>query len=243
MLKSLFNRLSKQSLTTFIPPKPMKINLPVSDGTGPTPTLSYKPSSVRTGLLALKKGMTSIWDEYGTFTPVTVLQLEQVQVLKSYYNPQSKHYKVQVCAVDAKRSSRVLRNQFLKYRIKPKRYIREFRVSEDSCLPSGLPLKASHFVPGQFIDVRSKSVGKGFQGVMKRHGFKGGRATHGNSLSHRSLGSTGGCQDPGKVWKGKKMPGQMGNKYVTVQSLKVVKVDCKYGLVYVKGAVPGKLWG
>ena len=236
----MFKQFIRQfaSLSTKQIQKPL---LPVSDGTGPTPQPTYKSTSVRTGVLALKKGMTSIWDSYGQLIPVTVLQLSQVQVLKSTFNHQSSTFKVHICAVDAKRSSRPNRNQFLKYRIKPKRYIREFRVSQDACLPSGLPIKASHFVPGQYIDVRAKTVGKGFQGVMKRHGFKGGRATHGNSLSHRSLGSTGGCQDPGKVWKGKKMPGQMGNVYRTVQSLKVVKVDTEYDLVYVKGAVPGKI--
>jgi len=215
-----------------------KPTLPISIG-GPSPKPIHTKQSLRTGVLALKKGMTAIWDEWGVQTPVTVLQVKECEILKSFYNPQCGSWKVQVAAIKAKNAKRPIRNQYLKYQMSPKRYLREFKVSADACLPSGTKLSAPHFLPGQYIDVRAKTIGKGFQGVMKRHGFKGGRATHGNSLSHRSLGSTGGCQDPGKVWKGKKMPGQMGGEYRTVHSLKIMKIDTVHDLIYVKGSIPG----
>lgn len=218
------------------PPIP---SFPISDGSGPTPALSITKTSIRTGLLALKKGMTGSWDEFGVYTPLTVLQVVECQVLSTRFHSGCGSWIVSVSAVNSRRVSRPVANQYKRYQIHPKRFLRDFKVSPDACLPTGLELFAGHFVPGQYVDCQARTLGKGFQGVMKRHGFKGGRASHGNSLSHRSLGSTGGCQDPGKVWKGKKMPGRMGGKIRTVQSLKVVKIDNMDGLIYIKGSVPG----
>ncbi|KAH6566789.1 hypothetical protein BASA61_007296 [Batrachochytrium salamandrivorans] len=215
---------------------------PMSDGTGPTPKPVWTYNSRRTGLVALKKGMTSIFDEWGQMVPVTVLEVSNCQVIRTRFHGGSGKHMVEVGAVAQRRLHRVSRPQlyhFRKYQVAPKKKITEFQVTPDACIPSGVVLSAAHFVPGQFVDVQAKTLGKGFQGVMKRWGFGGLPASHGTSISHRSLGSIGQCQDPGKVWKGKKMPGRMGGVNRTTQNLKVIKIDNRYNLIYVKGGVPG----
>ena len=142
-----------------------------------------------------------------------------------------------------KNTPRPMRGHFAVAMVEPKRKLAEFRVSPDNVIEVGAELTADHFVEGQFVDVTGTSIGKGFAGVMKRHNFGGGRASHGNSVSHRSHGSTGQCQDPGKVFKGKKMAGHMGNTRVTTQNLKVVRTDPERGLIMVQGAVPGSKGG
>lgn len=188
------------------------------------PDVKFKESSRRVGLVAKKIGMMSIWDEWGVFTPVTVLQGIDNQVIRSQV--MDGHFNVEI-GVDklnkrhrAKYKSSL--GHFARYGIPAKRKIYSFPVSEDGILPSGLRIGVHHFVPGQYVDVQSKSMGKGFQGGMKRWGFKGLPRTHGVSLAHRSIGSTGNRHDPGKVFRGKKMPGRMGNRTVSVHSLKVI---------------------
>ncbi|EGF78386.1 hypothetical protein BATDEDRAFT_13292 [Batrachochytrium dendrobatidis JAM81] len=214
----------------------------MSDGSGPTPKPVFTYKSRRTGLVALKKGMTSIFDEWGQMVPVTVLEVSNCQVIRTRFHAGSGKHMVEVGAVSQRRSYRLHRAQlfhFRKYQVSPKKKITEFDVTPDACIPSGVRLFASHFVAGQYVDVQGKTMGKGFQGVMKRWGFGGQPASHGVSISHRSLGSIGQCQDPGKVWKGKKMPGRMGGVNRTTQNLKVIKIDNQYNLIYVKGGVPG----
>uniref|UniRef100_A0A7S0YPU0 Large ribosomal subunit protein uL3c n=1 Tax=Hemiselmis tepida TaxID=464990 RepID=A0A7S0YPU0_9CRYP len=143
----------------------------------------------------------------------------------------------------AKRTPKALRGHFAKAKVAPKRKLVEFRVPEDALIEIGAELTADHFVPGQKVDVAGISIGKGFAGAMKRHNFGGLRASHGVSISHRSHGSTGQCQDPGKVFKGKKMAGHMGAARVTTQNIEVVRVDVDRGIVLVKGAVPGSAGG
>ncbi|KAI9002766.1 translation protein [Gaertneriomyces semiglobifer] len=214
---------------------------PSSDPSLSKPTFEYGKSR-RTGLVGLKKGMTAIWDEWGVLTPVTVIQIVDCEVIRTRYHSGCGSYMVEVGAVNHPRLHRVKKPQLFHFRrwtVTPKRKVTEFRVTPDACLRPGTKLVAPHFLPGQFIDIQAKSTAKGFAGVMKRWNFHGQPASHGVSLAHRSLGSAGNCQDPGRVWKGKKMPGKLGNETTTVQNLRVIKVDTKENLVYVKGAVPG----
>ncbi|TPX57068.1 hypothetical protein PhCBS80983_g04104 [Powellomyces hirtus] len=214
---------------------------PVSDGAGPTPAPEWTSGSKRTGVVALKKGMTAIWDEWGVLTPVTVLQIVDCEVIRTRWHAGCGSYIVELGTVNHPRLHRLNKAQLYHYRrwtITPKRKMTGFKVSPDACLPTGTKLVAAHFVPGQYVDCQATSTAKGFQGVMKRWGFKGQSASHGTSLAHRSLGSTGQI-DPGRVWKGKKMAGNMGNDTITVQNLRVMKIDTENNLVYVKGAVPG----
>ncbi|KAI9353771.1 translation protein [Obelidium mucronatum] len=186
--------------------------------------------------------MTALWDAWAVLTPVTVLQIVDCEVVRSRFSRACGEYMVEVGAVNEHRAYRVRRPQLYHYRrvrITPKKKLTEFRVSPDAVMPSGTRLTAMHYVPGQYVDCQAKTTGKGFQGVMKRWNFKGLRATHGVSLSHRSGGSTGNRQLPGRVFKGKKMPGRMGGKTCTVQNLRVMKIDTEHNLLYVKGAVPG----
>lgn len=196
---------------------------------------------MRTGLIAKKLGMSRIFEADGTHVPVTVLSVNDLKVVAVKTAQKDGYTAVQLGtgAVKAKNVSKPLKGHFAKAKVEPKKKLAEFRVSEDCLLSVGNELSADHFVPGQYVDVCATSIGKGFAGVMKRHNFAGLEATHGVSVSHRSHGSTGQRQDPGKVFKGKKMAGHMGAERVTVQNLKVVSVDALKGLVMVKGAVPG----
>lgn len=200
---------------------------------------------MRTGVIAQKLGMSRLFSETGAHIPVTVMQVDQCQVV-AVRTPETDGYSaVQLGAgsAKAKNVSKPLRGHFAKAKVLPKRKLVEFRVSDANRLPPGATLAASHFLVGQKVDVTGTSIGKGFAGAMKRHNFSGLRASHGVSISHRSHGSTGQCQDPGKVFKGKKMAGHMGARRTTVQSLEVVKIDEARDLIYLKGAVPGPKTG
>jgi len=189
-------------------------------------------------------GMMSVWDQRGAKTLCTVLQIDECQVLKVVRFLSGRgHERVNLMLGAVPKSPKYMRKsqlcQFRKFGVSPKRRIAEFGITEDAVLPVGTQISARHFVPGQLIDVQSVSKNKGFQGGMKRWGFKGQPASHGNSLAHRAIGSTGMCQDPGKVWKGKKMPGHMGNNKVTVVNMLVYKVDVLRNLLFIKGSLPG----
>ena len=196
---------------------------------------------MRTGLIAKKLGMSRIFDVDGTHVPVTVLQVDGLEVVAVKTQEKDGYTSVQLgCgAIKAKNLTKPLKGYFAQANIEPKKKLAEFRVSEDCLLSVGDKLSVEHFVPGQYVDVCGTSIGKGFAGVMKRHNFAGLEASHGVSISHRSHGSTGQRQDPGKVFKGKKMAGHMGDERVTVQNLKVVSVNADKGLIMVKGGVPG----
>jgi len=198
-------------------------------------------SEHRTGLIARKEGMTRIFDADGRHIPVTVLKIDNCQVTAVKTEESDGYTAVQLGAGKAKikRVSKANRGHFAKAKVEPKKKLAEFRVTPGGLLEVGAELSATHFVSGQYVDVTSTSKGKGFAGPMKRHNFGGLRATHGVSVAHRSHGSTGQCQDPGKVFKGKKMAGHMGSERVTTQNLEVVAIDEEDNLVLVKGAVPG----
>lgn len=196
---------------------------------------------MRTGLIAKKLGMTRIFGVDGSHVPVTVLAVEEPEVVAVRTKERDGYTAVQIGVgrVKLKNVTKPMRGYFAKAKVEPKRVLAEFRVSEDALLEVGTKLHAGHFVAGQFVDVQGKSIGKGFAGAMKRWGFGGLRASHGVSISHRSHGSTGNRQDPGKVFKNKKMAGHMGHRTVTVQNLEVFGVDPERGLILIKGAVPG----
>ena len=196
---------------------------------------------MRTGLIARKLGMSRVFQADGTHVPVTVLYVDGLQVVNVKTAEKDGYNAVQLGtgAIKAKNVSKPLKGYFAKAKVEPKKKLSEFRVSEDCLLSVGAELSVEHFVAGQYVDVCATSNGKGFAGVMKRYNFAGLEATHGVSISHRSHGSTGQRQDPGKVFKGKKMAGHMGAERVTVQNLKVVSVDPSKGLILVKGGVPG----
>ena len=196
---------------------------------------------MRSGVIAQKVGMTRVYNEAGEHVPVTVLRMENCQVVAQRTLEKNGYNAVQlgVGLAKVKNTSKALRGHFAAASVEPKSKMAEFRVSEENMLDVGAEITAEHFVAGQKVDVTGTSVGKGFQGVMKRHNFGGGRATHGNSVSHRSHGSTGQRQDPGKVFKGKKMAGHMGAVRVTTQNVEVVSTDADRGLILVRGAVPG----
>ena len=196
---------------------------------------------MRTGLIAKKMGMTRVFDESGSHVPVTVLKVDNCQVLGNRTKEKDGYTAVQLGAepMSPKRLSKSRRGDFAAAKVEPKRRVVEFRVSEDALVEPGAELSAEHFIPGQFVDVTARSIGKGFAGAMKRHNFAGLRASHGVSISHRAHGSTGQCQDPGKVFRGKKMAGHLGDARATVQSLKIVRSDAESGLILVRGGVPG----
>ncbi len=200
---------------------------------------------LRSGVIAKKVGMTRLFMEDGRQVPVTVLQLDGLQVVAQRTADQHGYTAVQLGAgsAKAKRVSAPMRGVFAAAKVEPKRKIAEFRVAPENLIDVGEEITANHYFEGQFVDVSGTSIGKGFAGAMKRHNFAGLRASHGVSISHRSHGSTGQCQDPGKVFKGKKMAGHMGAARVTTQNLQVVKTDADRGLIMVKGAVPGSKGG
>jgi len=200
---------------------------------------------MRSGIIAKKVGMTRLFMEDGKQIPVTVLELDGLQVVAQRTTEKDGYTAVQLGAgsAKAKRTSQAMRGHFAAANVAPKRKVAEFRVSEDALIEVGAEISAEHFLEGQKVDVAGTSIGKGFQGAMKRHNFGGLRASHGVSISHRSHGSTGQCQDPGKVFKGKKMAGHMGAVRVTTQNLEVVKTAAARGLVFIKGAVPGSKGG
>jgi large subunit ribosomal protein L3 len=196
---------------------------------------------MRSGVIAQKIGMTRVYNDAGEHVPVTVLLMENCQVVAKMTVEKNGYTAVQLGAGTCKPKNVTLpvRGHFAKASVEVKRKLVEFRVSQDNLIEIGSQISTDHFVPGQMIDVTGATVGKGFQGVMKRHNFGGHRATHGNSVTHRSHGSTGQRQDPGKVFKGKKMAGHMGTNRVTIQNLEVFSTDAERGLILVRGAVPG----
>ena len=200
---------------------------------------------MRSGVIAQKVGMTRVYNDAGEHVPVTVLKLENCQVVAHRTEEKNGYTAIQLGAgtVKVKNVSKAMRGHFAVAQVEPKRELAEFRVSPENLIEVGAELTADHFVAGQFVDVTGTSIGKGFAGAMKRWNFHGGRATHGNSVSHRVLGSTGQRQDPGKVFKNKKMPGHLGDERVTTQNLKIVRTDVDRGLILVEGAVPGAKGG
>ncbi len=200
---------------------------------------------MRSGLVAQKVGMTRIFNDAGEHVPVTVLKLENCQVVAQRTQEKNGYTALQlgVGTVKVKNVSKAERQRFAIAKVEPKRKLVEFRVDPTNLIEVGAELTAEHFLPGQLVDVTGTSIGKGFAGPMKRWNFAGLRATHGVSVSHRSHGSTGNRQDPGKVFKNKKMAGHLGDERVTTQNVKVVRVDATAGLIMLRGAVPGAKGG
>ena len=196
---------------------------------------------MRSGVIAQKVGMTRVYNDAGEHIPVTVLRLDNVQVVAQRTTDKNGYVALQLGAGTSKvkNTTKGLRGHFAAASVEPKAKLVEFRVSEENLIDVGAQLTASHFEAGQLVDVTGTTIGKGFAGAMKRWNFGGLRATHGVSLSHRSGGSTGQRQDPGKVFKNKKMPGQMGTNTITTQNLTVWRIDVERGLILIKGAVPG----
>ena len=200
---------------------------------------------MRTGLLARKLGMTRVFTDEGNHVPVTVLAVDNCQVVAAR-TPEKDGYSAMQLGVGTakvKNVSKAQRGHFARAEVEPKARLAEFRVTEDALVTIGAEITAAHFVPGQYVDVVGTSIGKGFAGAMKRHNFSGLRATHGVSVSHRSHGSTGQRQSPGKTFKNKKMAGHLGAARVTVQSLQVISADAERGILMIKGAVPGSKGG
>jgi large subunit ribosomal protein L3 len=196
---------------------------------------------MRSGVIAQKVGMTRLFTEAGEHVPVTVLRLAQCQVIAHRSKEKDGYVALQLGAGTrkVKNVSKAERGRFAVAKVEPKRKLAEFRVSDDGLIPVGAEITADHFVVGQFVDVTGTSTGKGFAGGMKRWNFAGLRASHGVSVSHRSIGSTGGRQDPGRTFKNKKMPGQLGVERVTTLNLRVMQTDVERGLILIEGAVPG----
>jgi len=200
---------------------------------------------MRSGLIALKLGMTRVYTDEGTVVPVTVLKVDNCQVV-AHKTPEKHGYSALQLGVGTpkiKRLSAAQRGHFAAQKVEPKRKVQEFRVSPDNLIAVGAEITVDHFVAGQFVDVTGTSMGKGFAGGMKRWNFSGLEASHGVSISHRSLGSTGNRQDPGKTFKNKKMAGHLGVERVTTLNLEVAAVDAEKGLLMIKGAVPGSKGG
>ena len=200
---------------------------------------------MRSGVIAQKLGMTRVYTEAGEHVPVTVLRMDNCQVVAQRTGEKDGYTAVQL-GVGTRKTKNVTsaeRGHFAKAEVEPKRKLAEFRVSPENLIDVGEEITADHYFAGQYVDVAGTSIGKGFAGSMKRHNFGGGRASHGASVTHRSHGSTGQRQDPGKVFKGKKMAGHMGDVRVTTQNLQVVRTDAELGLILVRGAVPGAKGG
>ena len=200
---------------------------------------------MRSGLVAQKVGMTRVFTAEGSHVPVTVLKVDGVQVVAQRTAEKDGYTALQlgIGKRKASRANRALKGHYAKAKIEPKRRLVEFRVDADKLVDVGAEIVPSHFVAGQFVDVTGTTIGKGFAGPMKRWNFAGLEASHGVSVSHRSPGSTGQRQDPGRVFKGKKMAGHLGEEQVTIQNLKVVSVDDAKGFIFVRGAVPGNPGG
>ena len=200
---------------------------------------------MRTGLLAQKLGMTRIFTDEGNHVPVTILKVDNCQVVAIRSRAADGYTAVQlgIGTAKAKNVSKPQRGHFAKAKVEPKARLAEFRVSEEALLEVGAEVTAGHFIPGQYVDVIGFSIGKGFAGAMKRHNFGGLRASHGVSISHRSHGSTGQRQSPGKTFKNKKMAGHLGGERVTTQSLEVIATDPERGVLMIKGSVPGSPGG
>lgn len=200
---------------------------------------------MRSGVIAQKVGMTRIFTDGGEHVPVTVLRLDGCQVVAHRTEEKNGYMAVQLGAgrIKVKNVTKAERGHFAVANVEPKRRLAEFRVNKDGLIPVGAEITADHFVPGQFVDVSGITVGKGFAGAMKRWNFGGLRATHGVSVSHRSHGSTGNRQDPGRTFKGKKMAGHLGQERVTTQNLRIVRTDVDQGLILIEGAVPGSKGG
>ena len=198
----------------------------------------------RTGLIGKKIGNSSYYDDSGKSLPVTILKIDECIVSNVKTDGRDGYNSIQLASIDGKKEIKKVKKPqqkiFANLKINPKKVLKEFRVDLDNILEIGSSINVTHFKQNQFVDVTSVSIGKGFAGAMKRHNFAGLRASHGVSVSHRSHGSTGQNQDPGKVFKGKKMAGHMGSKQVTIQNLKVVEVDVENSLLVIKGSVPGK---
>jgi large subunit ribosomal protein L3 len=199
----------------------------------------------RTGIIAEKLGMSSLFTEDGRALPVTLLKVDSLQVIAQRTQDKDGYTALVLGAKNTKptKINKAQRTVFAKSKIEPKTYVKEFRITEDGLLDVGLELKASHFRAGQIVDIAGTSIGKGFAGAMKRHNFRGLEATHGVSVSHRSHGSTGGCQDPGRVFKNKKMAGHLGHERVTKQNLEILDVNEEDNIIFVKGSVPGPKGG
>ena len=199
---------------------------------------------LRSGLIATKIGNTSYFQENGINTHVTVLKIDECVVTNIKTTEKDGYNAVQLASIETNKDisniNKPQRKIFSSIKLKPMKILKEFRVDNENVLEIGTKLNANHFKVNQFVDVSSVSIGKGFAGVMKRHNFGGLRASHGVSISHRSHGSTGQNQDPGRVFKGKKMAGRMGNRRVTKQNLKIVEIDDSNNLLIVKGSIPGK---
>jgi large subunit ribosomal protein L3 len=200
---------------------------------------------MRTGIIAIKLGMSRVFAEDGNHVPVTVLHVDNCQVVAVRTTEKDGYTAVQlgVGKAKVKNVTQPMRGHYAKAKVEPKRKLVEFRVSADALIEVGAELSAAHFLAGQFVDVTGTSIGRGFTGAMRRHHFGGLRATHGVSVSHRSHGSTGQRQDPGKVFKNKKMAGHYGDARVTTQNLRVVSADGERGLIMIEGAVPGATGG
>jgi len=199
---------------------------------------------MRTGLIGKKIGSSSYFDNNGMMIPVTLVKVEDCIVLDIKTKEKNGYNAIQISSIEdnlkLKNVNKAQKKLFTKIDINPKRYLREFRIDENNFLEIGNKINASHFQKGQSVDITGTSIGKGFAGSMKRHNFSGGRASHGASVSHRSHGSTGNSQDPGRVFKGKKMAGHMGARKVTKQNLKIIEIDDKNKLLIIKGSIPGK---